>query len=182
MPPRHYIFVTLDMVEQHFTEKVADFFRDYPDPVPDYQYLGGERGRGMLQSALAEPQQTFGGQYLHRTIYDKAAALWRSATLNHPFIDGNKRMGFVCCLAFLSFNGYIVIAAQDAVEEKCVKIAVGNPAPEVAVLARWLQQNIISVDELVQRVSVGETVVNGRFPEYWDMVVRVLSEMSGIAD
>ena len=70
MPARHYRFVTIDMVEQHFTRKVADFFRDYPDPVPDYQYLDGERGRGKLESALAEPRQTFGGQYLHRTIYD----------------------------------------------------------------------------------------------------------------
>ena len=126
MPPRRYTFITLDMVEQVFTETVVAFFRDYPDPVPDYQYLDGERGRGQLESALAEPRQTFGGQYLHRSIYDKAAALWRSITLNHPFVDGNRRMGFICCLMFLAFNGYLIIAPQDEVEEMCVSIA-SNP-------------------------------------------------------
>ena len=91
MASRRYIFVTLDMVEQHFTRKAAEFFRGYPDLLPDYQYLDGARGRGELESALAEPRQTFGGQYMHRTIYDKAAALWRSVTLNHPFIDAEER-------------------------------------------------------------------------------------------
>lgn len=169
MPARRYIFVTLDMVEQDFTRKVAEFFRDYPDPVPDYQYLDGERGRGKLESALAEPRQTFGGQYLHRTIYDKAAAQWRSVTLNHPFLDGNKRMGFVCCLMFLLFNGYFIIAEQDEVEEACVAIAAGNPAPEVAELARWLHQNTITLDklELLQRTM-------GNAPAYWDLILRVL--------
>lgn len=179
MASRRYIFVTLDMVEQHFTAKVAEFFRDYPDPLPDYQYLDGERGRGKLESALAEPRQTFGGQYLHRTIYDKAAALWRSATLNHPFIDGNKRMGFVCCLSFLSFNGYVVIAAQDEIVEACVAIAAGNPAPEVAELARWLQQNSISVDKLVR---IGQIAGHDRFPAYWDLGVQVLNDLYGAED
>ena len=168
MPTRRYNFVTLDMVEQRFTQKVAEFFRDYPDPVPDYEYLGGDRGRGNLESALAEPRQTFGGQYLHRTIYDKAAAQWRSVTLNHPFIDGNKRMGYVCCLMFLFFNGYIVIAAQDEVEEMCVTIAAGNPAPEVSELARWLRQNTIKLDKLARILR--------NVPPHWDLVAGVLDD------
>ena len=102
MPSPRYAFITLDVVEQVFTETVVSFFRNYPDPVPNYQYLDGERGRGQLESAFAEPRQTFGGQYLHRSVYDKAAALWRSITLNHPFVDGNKRMGFICCLTFFN--------------------------------------------------------------------------------
>ena len=63
--------------------------------------------------------------------FEPARSIWK--------IDGNKRMGFVCCLALLSFNGYVVIAAQDEIVEACVAIAAGNPAPEVAELARWLQ-------------------------------------------
>ena len=50
--PRQYQWVTAEMVEQHFTETVAEFFRSYPDPVPQYQYLDGLRGRGLLESAL----------------------------------------------------------------------------------------------------------------------------------
>ena len=133
--PRKYLWITTEMVEQHFTETVADFFRDYADPVPDYQYLSGERGRGRLESALAEPRQTFSGQYLHRSIYDKAGAMWRSLTLNHPFLDGNKRMGFLCCWMFLCYNGYLITAPQEDIEEICVLIAAGNPAPPVDSLA-----------------------------------------------
>ena len=177
MPARQYIFITIDMVELHFTETIAEFFRDYPDPVPDYQYLDGERGRGQLESALAEPRQTFGGQYLHRTIYDKAAALWRSITLNHPFIDGNKRMGFICCLMFLAFNGYGIIASQNEVEEMCVSIAAGNPAPAVSPLAKWLRQNTITTDKLL-RLKIA--VVSN--PEYWSLGVEVLADLTSDMD
>lgn len=177
MPSRRYIFITIEMVEQHFTEVVADFFRNYPEPAPVYQYLDGERGRGKLESALAEPRQTFGGQYLHRTIYDKAAGLWRSITLNHPFIDGNKRMGFICCLTFLAFNGYVIIAPQHEAEEMCVSIAAGNPAPEVATLAKWLRQNTITADKLRRLQQAAETN-----PEYWQLGVEVLNELTDAAD
>ena len=177
MPSRHYTFITLDLVEQVFTETVVAFFRDYPDPVPNYQYLDGERGRGQLESALAEPRQTFGGQYLHRSVYDKAAALWRSITLNHPFVDGNKRMGFICCLMFLSFNGYLIIAPQEEVEEMCVSIAAGNPAPAVPVLAGWLRKNTITADKLArfQRAIASN-------PEYWRLCVEALDNLADRAD
>ena len=65
---------------------VSDLFHGYPDPTPAYQYLDGLRGRGKLESALAQPQQSFGREYLYATIFEMAAALWRSLTLNHPFI------------------------------------------------------------------------------------------------
>ena len=173
MPPRRYVFITIDMVEGILTETVAEFFRDYLDPLPDYRYLDGERGKGRLESALAEPRQTFGGQYLHRTIYDKAAALWRSITLNRPFIDGNKRMGFVCCLMFLAFNGYAVIAPQDKVEETCVAIAAGNPAPEVALLAGWLRKNTVTVDKLTRLLRIAEAR-----PDYWQFGIAALDELT----
>ena len=177
MPPRRYLFVTIDMVERSFTEAIAEFFRNYPDPVPDYQYLDGERGRGLLESALAEPQQTFGGRYLHRTIYHKAAALWRSVTCNHPFVDGNKRMGFICCLTFLAFNGYFITAPQDEVEETCVKIAAANPAPEVAVLARWLRKNTISVEHLARWRRIAEAK-----PDYLQLGIDALNRLANNAD
>ncbi len=70
-----------------------------------------------------------------RSIYDKAGAMWRSLTLNHPFLDGNKRMGFLCCWMFLCYNGYLTTAPQEDIEEICVLIAAGNPAPPVDSLA-----------------------------------------------
>lgn len=105
------------------------------------------------------------------TAYDKAGALWRSVTLNHPFIDGNKRMGFVCCIALLFLNGYFVIAAQDEVEDMCVRITAGNPAPEVAELANWLRQNTITLDKLARILRA-----MGNTPSYWHLVGRVLDD------
>ena len=177
MPSRRYIFITLDVVEHTLTETVVAFFRDYPDPVPNYQYLDGERGRGQLESALAEPRQTFGGQYLHRSVYDKAAALWRSVTLNHPFVDGNKRMGFICCLTFLTLNGYFIIAPQDEVEDVCVAIAAGSPAPAVPALARWLRRNTITMAQLAR---FQQTIAGN--PEYWRLCVEALDNLDDRAD
>src|SRR5579864_4580893 len=54
---------------------------------------GGIRDLGLLDSALAQPKATFGGSDLHATVVDKAAALCVSLVQNHPFVDGNKRIG-----------------------------------------------------------------------------------------
>ena len=55
----------------------------------------GVRDMGGLQSALARPFQTFGGTDLYPTTYEKAAAIGESLIMNHPFIDGNKRTGYL---------------------------------------------------------------------------------------
>lgn len=74
-------------------------------PMPAFSYLGGDYGKGLLLGALAEPQQTFDGQYLHRTIFDKGAALVCSMIKDHAFVDGNKRMGLAVLGLFFVFNG-----------------------------------------------------------------------------
>ncbi len=54
----------------------------------------GLRDQGALESALAQPEMTFGGQDLYPTLIEKASALGFSLICNHPFVDGNKRVGF----------------------------------------------------------------------------------------
>ena len=66
----------------------------------------GIRDGGLLEAALAMPQAGFGGEYLHATLFDKAAAYLYHVVKNHPFIDGNKRTGFGCAETFLDLNGY----------------------------------------------------------------------------
>lgn len=57
--------------------------------MPAFELLGGEgHGGALLDSALGEPRQTFGGRFLYRTIYDKAGALFRSLVKNHPLKMG----------------------------------------------------------------------------------------------
>lgn len=68
----------------------------------------GIRDEGLLESALAQPQVTFGGQLLHPTIPAQAAAYLYHLAMNHPFIDGNKRTAFAVMDTFLRVNGYVL--------------------------------------------------------------------------
>jgi death-on-curing protein len=65
----------------------------------------GIRDLNGLESTLAQPRATFGGTDLHPTIAPKAAALAVSLTLNHPFVDGNKRVAHAAMELFLRMNG-----------------------------------------------------------------------------
>jgi death on curing protein len=64
------------------------------DQIESFGGSPGIRDQGLLESALAQPEATFGGEYLHSTIPDQAAAYLYHLALNHPFIDGNKRTAF----------------------------------------------------------------------------------------
>ncbi|MEH2061591.1 MAG: type II toxin-antitoxin system death-on-curing family toxin [Nostoc sp.] len=73
----------------------------------------GVRDEGLLDSALAQPQATFGGELLHPTIHEQAAAYLYHLAMNHPFIDGNKRTAFAVMLIFLNLNGYTLNLSQE---------------------------------------------------------------------
>ena len=66
----------------------------------------GIRDEALLESALAAPQATFGGEPLITDGIEIAAAYLFYLCSNHPFVDGNKRVAFACCLVFLKLNGY----------------------------------------------------------------------------
>jgi death-on-curing protein len=66
----------------------------------------GIRDKGLLDSALAQPQATFGGELLHRTIHEQAAAYLYHLAMNHPFVDGNERTAFAVMDTFITLNSY----------------------------------------------------------------------------
>jgi death-on-curing protein len=99
----------------------------------------GIRDLGLLESALAQPRMTFGGEDLYPTLLEKAATLGFSIILNHPFIDGNKRTGHAATETFLVLNGMAINASVDEQERMVLAIASGNLEREVFV--KWLQQN-----------------------------------------
>jgi len=76
-----------------------------------------------LESAVAAPFATFGGEYLHADLFAMAAALLRSIAQNQPFLDGNKRVGWVAAVAFLHFNGFEVVATADEVVRTMIALA-----------------------------------------------------------
>ncbi len=86
----------------------------------------GIRDLPMLESAVAQPLMTFGGQELYPTIADKAAAICFSLVMNHPFIDGNKRIGHAALETFLVMNGYELDCSVGEQERLILQLAAGQ--------------------------------------------------------
>ncbi len=94
----------------------------------------GLRDSALLASALAMPRATFGGEPLHATPWEAAAAYLFHLARNHPFVDGNKRTALAAALVFLGLNGFTVEAGDDAVTGLVVGVASGAVSKsEVAV-------------------------------------------------
>ena len=103
----------------------------------------GIRDEGLLESAIARPYQTFGGEDLYPAAYEKAAAIAESLIINHPFIDGNKRTGFLAMLAILNEGNLEIVVPNDVVYNFVIDISTGEAKFEQIV--KWLKQNTSSV-------------------------------------
>jgi death-on-curing protein len=99
-----------------FIEKV-DVLSIHSKQISLYGGSLGIRDEGLLDSAISQPQATFGGQLLHPTILEQAAAYLFHITNNHAFIDGNKRTAFDVMVTFLNMNDYeLNITPEEAYE------------------------------------------------------------------
>jgi death-on-curing protein len=96
------------------------------DQIERYGGADGLRDVGLLQSAVAAPAATFGGEFLHRDLFEMAAAYLFHLTSNHPFVDGNKRVGTVAALVFLDLNGVSFRAGEDDLERIVLAVAEGR--------------------------------------------------------
>jgi len=88
----------------------------------------GIRDLGALESAVAQPRASFGGEDLYPGVIEKAAALGFSLVMGHPFLDGNKRTGHAAMETFLLLNGYEVSAPVDEQERVMLQLAAGELA------------------------------------------------------
>jgi len=86
----------------------------------------GLRDKKLLESALIRPYQTFDNNDLHPTPSEKAAAIIESILINHPFIDGNKRFGYVAMRLTLMDYGLDISAVEDDKYDLVIKIAKGD--------------------------------------------------------
>ena len=109
------------------------------DLVSRYGGHPGIRDTDLLLSALAMPQASFGGEFLHRDIFEAAAAYAFHICNNRPFVDGNKRTGFMTAMAFLEFNGHEFAATE--VEAVLQTLALAAGALDEKGYAAWLRQN-----------------------------------------
>lgn len=85
----------------------------------------GLRDRGLLESAVAQPQNTFDGSFTHDGLFPMAAAYLFHIVRNHPFVDGNKRTGLLAALVFLDLNGIGIDQPSDALYNLALGVAEG---------------------------------------------------------
>lgn len=96
----------------------------------------GVRDNGLLESALESPFQTFDGNDLYPALIQKAARLGYALVANHPFIDGNKRIGVHTMLVFLAINGVEIECTQTELVE--IGMLLANGKMSVEKLTVWL--------------------------------------------
>ena len=106
----------------------------------------GIRDENLLASAVNTPFQTFIGNDLYPSIYDKAAQLCYGIANNHPFTDGNKRTALHSMYVYLIINGFDINASQQEVENLIINVAAGRM--HNTELSKWLQKNTVQTENL----------------------------------
>ena len=102
--------------------------------------MKGLRDEGLLDSAVNLPLQTFGGQELYPTILEKAARLGYGLIHNHPFVDGNKRIGTHAMLVFLDINNVVVSYEDEDLIATILRVASGD-MDDIGLL-EWLKGHV----------------------------------------
>jgi death-on-curing protein len=93
------------------------------------EHYGGAEGihdAGLLHSAIAMPQASFGGEFLHKDLFEVAAAYLYHIVQNHPFVDGNKRTGAAAAIIFLAINGIEIQADEEGLVALTLAVAEGK--------------------------------------------------------
>jgi len=109
------VFLTLD-----------DILESHQNQIDTYGGSHGIRDIGLLESAIAQPEASFGGQYLHADIFEMAAAYVYHLVMNHPFVDGNKRVGLEAALIFLEMNNENLNASDEELVDLVLKTTAGQ--------------------------------------------------------
>lgn len=109
------------------------------DQINRYGGPSGIRDIELLKSAISMPPATFGGEYLHKNLYEMAAAYLFHVVRNHPFLDGNKRTGAVAAVVFLIMNGIELQADEDSFEKLVRSVAEGKT--DKAKIAEFFRNN-----------------------------------------
>ena len=129
LPPR---FLTIDEVlELH------------EDQIRRYGGSPGIRDRGLLESAVSMPQQTAFGQFVHDDLPAMAAAYLFHLVKNHPFVDGNKRIGALACDQFLYMNDLNLLLSSSQLVDTVLAVATGQMSKDV--LAELLRANVLPI-------------------------------------
>ncbi len=109
------VFLTLD-----------DIIESHQNQIDTYGGSYGIRDIGLLESAISQPEASFGGQYLHADIFQMASAYIYHLVMNHPIVDGNKRVGLEAALIFLEINNENLNASDEELVDLVLKTTAGQ--------------------------------------------------------
>lgn len=107
---------------------LEDLLTSHAEQIANYGGTSGVRDIGLLESAIAQPQTQFDGKYLHDDLFAMAAAYLFHWVMNHPFVDGNKRVGLEAALVFLEING----VSMNATDEELVELVLATTRNAIA--------------------------------------------------
>jgi death-on-curing protein len=123
---------------------VEEILEIHRDQIERYGGDDGIRDRGLLESAVAMPRQSFGEEYLHGSVFEMAAAYAFHLAESQSFVDGNKRTALASAYTFLALNGYRLVEQGDRLYE--AMIAVGTHRLDKKGLAHVLQECSVAED------------------------------------
>jgi death on curing protein len=122
------------MIEISEVEKIHDIL------IERFGGAKGIRDKGILESAIGRPFQTFDGKDLYPNPVDKAAAIFESIVSNHPFVDGNKRTAYVLMRLILKRNQLDIDVDQDVKYDFVIKAAKGELTFDK--IKTWIRNNL----------------------------------------
>lgn len=99
----------------------------------------GLRDLGLLQVAVARPKASYDGKDLYKGLFEKAAALMHSIIKNHPFVDGNKRVGISAAVMFLEINSLALLPSNPDLVEFTQRVVSSNM--EIHDMSGWFRDN-----------------------------------------
>ena len=105
---------------------IGQVLRLHQSLIETYGGSDGVRDMGMLQSAIAMPESSFGGEYLHKDLFEMAAAYLFHIVKNHPFVDGNKRTGAAAAIVFLAMNDITIDNDEEGLVNVTLAVATGT--------------------------------------------------------
>jgi len=111
----------------------------HQDQLKRYGGKTGLRDKKLFQSAMAQPEASFQGEYAHEDVFHMADAYGFHLCQNHPFYDGNKRTALIAMYTFLYVNGYQIVADKKSLFAIMMDLAQGKVSKDQ--LRKFLKEN-----------------------------------------
>jgi death-on-curing protein len=118
---------------------LVDVFNLHKNSIKDFGGSLGIRDVNSLKSAVSRPFQSFEDVELYPSVFEKTAAIFESLIRNHPFVDGNKRTGFLAAYALLYRNRFELVASKDKAYDFVIQVSSSRLSFDV--IAIWFRKN-----------------------------------------